>query len=78
MFSKLKGCGTVHTNLKDKGQFLRYCKLSDQFNDARVMIQEEIVTTDSLIAQVARSTKVKSALPKVREIKDEIDKTLKE
>ena len=68
MFSKLKGCETVHTNLNDKGQFLRYCKLSDQFNDARVKIQDEIVTTDSLITQGARSNKVKSALPKVREI----------
>ena len=78
MFSKLKGCDTVHTNLKDKGQFLRYCKLSDQFHDARVKIQDEIVKTDSLIAQGARSTKVKSALPKVREIKDVMDQTLKE
>ena len=65
MFSKLKGCDTVHTNLKDKGQFLRYCKLSDQYNDAHVKIQDEIVKKDSLIAQGARSTKVKSALPKV-------------
>ena len=78
MFSKLKGRETVLSNLKDKGQFLRYCKLSDQFNDARVKIQDEIVKTDSLIAQGARSTKVKSALPKVREMKDEMDKTLKE
>ena len=78
MFSKLKGCETVHPNLKDKGQFLRYCKLSDQFNDARVKIQNEIVKTDSLIAQGARSTNVKSALPKVREMKDEMDKALKE
>ena len=78
MFSKLKGCETVLSNLKDKGQFLRYCKLSDQFNDARVKIQDEIVKTDSLFAQGARSTKVKSALPKVREMKDEMDKTLKE
>ena len=78
LFSKLKGCETVHTNSKDKGQFLRYCKLSDQFNDARVKIQDEIVTTDPLIAQGAGSTKVKSALPKVREIKDEMDKALKE
>ena len=78
MFSKLKGCDTVHTNLKDEGQFLRYCKLSDQFHNARVKIQDEIVKTDSLIAEGARSTKVKSTLPKVREIKDVMDKTLKE
>ena len=76
--SKLKECETVHTSLKDKSQFLRYCKLSDQFNDARIKIQDEIVTTDSLIAQGARSTKVKSAIPKVREIKDEMDNALKE
>ena len=76
--SNLKRCETVHPNLKDKGQFLRYCNLSDQFNDARVKIQDEIVKTDSLIAQGARSTKVKSALPKVREMKDEMDKALKE
>ena len=56
MFSKLKGCDTVHANLKDKGQFLRYCKLSDQFNDPHVKIQDGIVTTDSLIAQGARPT----------------------
>ena len=78
MFSKLKGCETVYPNLKDKGQFLRYCKLSDQFNDARVKIQDEIVKTDSLIAQGARSIKIKSVLPKVREMKDEMDKALKE
>ena len=64
MFSKLKGCETVHPNLNDKGQFLRYCKLSDHFNDYRVKIQDEIVTTGSLIAQGARSTKVKSAYQK--------------
>ena len=56
MFSKLKGCETVHPNLKDKCQFLRYCKLSDQFNDVLVKIQDEIFKTDSLIAQGARST----------------------
>ena len=78
MFSKLKGCDTVHTNLKDECQFLRYCKLSDQFHDAPVKIQDEIVKTYSLIAQGARSTKVKSALPKVREIKDVMDQALKE
>ena len=78
MSSKLKGCETIHPNLKDKGQFLRHCNLSDHFNDARVKIQDEIVKTDSLIAQGARSTKVKSALPLVREMKDEMDKALKE
>ena len=78
IFSKLNGCETVHSNLKDKGQFLRYCKLSDQFNDARVKIQDEIVQTDSLIAQGARSSRVKSAVPKVREIKDVMDQALKE
>ena len=78
MFSKPKGCETVHPNLKNKGQFLRYCKLSDQFNDTRVIIQDEIVKTHSLTAQGARSIKVKAALPKVREMKDVMDKALKE
>ena len=54
MFNKLKGCSTVLFYLKDKCQFLRYCKLSDQFNDDCVKIQDEIVKTDSLIAQGAR------------------------
>ena len=40
LFSKLKRCETVHPNLKDKSQFLRYCELSDQFNDTRVKIQD--------------------------------------
>ena len=61
--------------MKNKGQFLRYCKLSDQFNNAPVTIQDEIVKTDS---QGARSTKVISALPKVREMKDAMDKALNE
>ena len=78
IFGKLKSCSTVYHHLKDKGQFFRYCKLSDQFNDARVNIQDEIVKTDSLIEQGARSTKVKSALPKVREMKDVMDKALEE
>ena len=38
LFSKLKRCEIVHPNLNDKGPFLRYCKVSDQFNDARVKI----------------------------------------
>ena len=63
MFSKMEGCSTVYSYLKNKGQCLRYCKLSDQFNNAHVTNQDEIVKTDSLIAQGARSTKVKSALP---------------
>ena len=78
LFSTLEGCETVHPNLKDKGQFLRYCKLSDHFNDVRVKIQDEIVTTDSLIAPGAGSTKIKSALLRVREIKNKMDKALKE
>ena len=64
--------------MKNKGQFLRYCKMSDQFNNVRVTIQDEIFKTDSLIAQGARSTKVKSALPKVREMKNVMDKALNE
>ena len=74
----MKGCLTVDFPLKNKGQFLRYCKLSDQFNNVRVTIRDEIVKTDSLIAQGARSTKNKSALPKVREMKDVMDKDLNE
>ena len=69
---------TVRNLLMNKGQFLRFCKLSDQFYTSHVKIQEEIVKTDSFIAQGARSTKVKSALPKVREMKDEMDKALYE
>ena len=64
LFSKLKGCEIVHPNWKAKGQSLPYCKLSDQINDYRVKIQDEIFTTGSLIAQGARSTKVKLAYQK--------------
>ena len=78
MFSKRKGFSTVYFHFKNNGQFLRYCKLSDQFNNARVTIQDEIVKTDLLIAQGARSTKVKSALPNVRQMKDVMDKDLNE
>ena len=78
MFSKVKGCSTVYFHSKNKGQFLRYCKLSDQFNNARVEIQDEIVETDSIIAQNAKTSMVKSALQKVREIKDVMDKALNE
>ena len=78
MLSKLKGCSTVHLLLTDKCQFLRYCKLSGKINDARVKIQGKIFKTESKIAKNARSTKVKSALPEVREMKDVINKTLNE
>ena len=78
MFSNLKGYPKVQLHLKDKGQLLRYCKLSDQFNEARVKLQEEIVKTNALIEQGARSTKIKSALPKVREMKDVMDDALNE
>ena len=78
LFPVLGKYPTVRNLLIDKGEFLRFCKLSDQFYNSHVKIQEEIVKSDSLTAQGARSTKVKSALPKVREMKDEMDKTLYE
>ena len=67
MFNKMKRCSTVYFHLKMK--FLRYCTMSDQFNNARDTIQDQIARKDSLIAQGARPTKVKSALQKVREMK---------
>ena len=78
LFRVLGKYPTVRNLLTDKGQFLRFCKLSDQFYNSHVKIQEEIIKTDSLIAQGARSTMVKSALPKVREMKDEMDKAMYE
>ena len=78
LFPVLGKCCTIRQLLKDEGQLVRFCKLSDELYNSRVKIQEEIVKTESLIEQGARSTKVKSALPKVREMKDEMDNALYE
>ena len=48
----------------------------NHFYKCRVKIQEKIVKTGSLIAQGARSIKINSALAKVWEMKDELDKAL--
>ena len=53
LFPVLGKYPTERNLLIDKGQFLRFCKLSDQFYNSHVKIQEEIVKTDSLIAQGA-------------------------
>ena len=70
MFSTLGKLSIVRHLLKNKGQFLRCCKLSDQFYNANIQFHDGTVKTDSLIARGARSTNVKSALPKDREMKD--------
>ena len=78
IFKPLPGLSVIQRQMKDKSHFLRYCKLSDQFFDARNKINEEIKMTDSLIAQGARSSRIKPSLPRVREIKDVMDKALNE
>ena len=70
------GSARVQAQLKDRGKFLRYRKLSEQFFIARGKIKEKIKMTDSLIAQGAISSRIKASLPKVREFKNEMDKTL--
>ena len=62
-FSTLEKFSIVRQLCKDKSQFLRCVKESDQLYNAHIQIQDEIVKTDSLIEQGAKSTKVKSALP---------------
>ena len=66
----------IQRQIKDKSHFLRYCKLSDQSYNALDKINEEIKMTDSLLAQGARSSRIKSSLPRVREIKDAMYKAL--
>ena len=78
IFKPLPGLSVIQRQMKDKSHFLRYCKLSDQFFDARNKINEEIKMTDSLIAQGARSSRIKASLPRVLEIKDVMDKALNE
>ena len=78
IFKPLPGLSVIQQQMKDKSHFLRYCKLSDQFFDARDKINEEIKMTDSLIVQSGRSSRIKASLPGVREIKDVMDKALNE
>ena len=78
IFKPLPGFSVIQRQMNDKSDFLRYCKLSVQFFDAPDKINEDLKMTDSLIAQGARSSRIKSSIPRVREVKDVIDKTLNE
>ena len=74
----LPGFSVIQRQMKDKSHLLRYCKLSDQFFNARDKINEKIKMTVLLIAWSTRSSRVKSSLPRIREIKDALDKVLKQ
>ena len=78
LFKPLPGFFVIQRQIKDKRPFLRYYKLSDQIFNARDTINEGIKMTALLIAQSARSSRIKSSLARVREIKDAMDKTLNE
>ena len=77
LFQALSFFPEIQRQLKNKGQFFQFCKLSDQVFIARYKISEEIKMNDSLIAQGATSSRIKP-LPIIREHKDEMDKALNE
>ena len=78
IFKPLPGFSVNQQQIKDKSHFLRYCTLSDQFYNACDKINEEMKMIDYLIAQGARFSRIKSSLPRVREIKYTMYKALNE
>ena len=78
IFTGFEGIAIARPHLHEKGQFLFYYVLSDQFRHARAGNQQEILQTDSLIAQVTRWTEIKSFQPKERQMKDATHKALSE
>ena len=70
VFSTQGRCSTARCLLRDKGQYLQFCKLSEQFFNAHIKVQEEIDQTDYLIAQATISKKFKIFLLNVRERKN--------
>ena len=85
IFKPLPGFSVIQRQIQDKSHLLRYCKLSDQSYNALDKINEQIKMTDSLIAQGARSSRIKSSLPrlycniyKLHQMKDALYKALNE
>ena len=78
MFFPLRGMMPLPEVLIRESDFMIYCKLSGQrFHTRNEMLQEK-ANIDNLMKEGARTIRVNSALPKIQEKKNVLDKVLKQ
>ena len=78
MFFPLRAMMRVPEVLIRESNFVNYCKLSGQGFRTRDEILQQNVNIDNLMKEGARTIKVNFALPKRREIRDVLEKVLKQ
>ena len=78
MFFPLRGMMRLPEVLMREGEFMNYCKLSGQWFHTKDEILREKAKNDNLMEEGARTIRVKSALAKIQEKKDVLDKVLKQ
>ena len=78
MFFPLKAMMRLAEVLIKESDFMNYCKLSGQWFHTRDEILQEKANIDNLMKEGARTIRVKSALAKIQEKKDVLDKVLKQ
>ena len=76
MFFPLRGMMRLPEVLIRESDFMNYCKLSGQWFRTRDEILQEKANIDNLMKEGARTIRVNSALPKIQEKKDVLDKVL--
>ena len=78
MFFPLKGMMRLPEVLIKESDLMIYCKLSGQWFHTRDEILQEKANIDNLMKEGARTFRVKSALAKIQEKKDVLDRVLKQ
>ena len=78
MFFPLKGMMRLPEVLIKESHFLNYCKFSCQWFRTRDEILQEKPNIDNLMKKGARTIRENSALPKIQEKRDVLDKVLKQ
>ena len=78
MFFPLRGMMRLPEVLIREGKFMNYCKFSGQLLHTKDEIFQEKAKIDNLMKEGARTIRVKSALSKIQEKRDVLDKVLKQ
>ena len=78
IFPSLSWIETLDVRLKEQNDFMKFCKLSDQWSKAKTDFVNEKKSVDELMTQKARVTRVKASLQKLQENRDGLEKVLQE
>ena len=78
MFFPLRGMMRLSEVLIRESDFMKYCKVSRQWFGIRDEILQEKANIHILMKEGARTIRVKSALPKIEDKKDVLEKVLKQ